>query len=439
MNSTGLQPGDGELFYEDIEQQGAVASPSTSSINLVALLGTGIAIAGMVAILAGYYELFAVCLLVWIVLMGLESLRISWRRRPGSQLLCPQCRHEIDPLRRQALLETRACPVCSYIFPSRLPPQMRKIVFDRASLPRVWLQGEVAAAQPAADDPSLAASAASEASNEQQNPYQTPAHVATWGRSSSATFGSALLLLLKVWWSALIEPLRTLLKTDEQLLAHPNLTAPREPQSERSLRLRAVYLSGARRQALVLVFLTNVLPLVAAIVAWLWLAPHGQEENPLFAWTGALAIVAFVHFLATVLGSILHIQFMQYGPRFYQQWLSGGERVIDAEVEPTTGYYGIRWRLINVEQQHELPRITFRFRQDAAGEVLLRLVNYDEACAWELPLPYTTPGQWQTVDVDLRAMIRQSAPDFCGDELHLTCTLTTANLELTDYGQIVRA
>lgn len=356
------------------------------------------------------------------MLAGLAFAVIGKLRSRQIQVHCPQCHEAIRADSAPLVLKTRACQRCQYVFPSKLPPVMRRVQLDRAHLPRIWLQGEVPTATLAGDDETANASA--------ENPYQTPAPVQDTrapAQSSLHAWGT----LLWWWYKVTTGPVQTLLASDEQLLANTRLTVPREVETERSARMKACFLRGLRRQAWMQIACINVPTLVAMWLAWQSVNP---QQDPV--WVIALWLVG-AHAVATLFCGILYGLMNYYAPAELLNFLNGGLNVIDAEVDAETGYYGIRWRLIGVHRQGELPALKFQLRQQLACEMLLRVVNYDLAEALELPLPYATPGEWIGVEVDLLQMVRQSAPEFFGDEIHLTGD-PTGQIEMRDYRIIAR-
>jgi hypothetical protein len=64
-------------------------------------------------------------------------------------------------------------------------------------------------------------------------------------------------------------------------------------------------------------------------------------------------------------------------------------------------------------------------------------VNFPQATALELDLAPTDAGQWREAECDLLLMVRQSDPDFVGDELHLVAD-PAAKLECSDFDVLPR-
>lgn len=101
-------------------------------------------------------------------------------------------------------------------------------------------------------------------------------------------------------------------------------------------------------------------------------------------------------------------------------------------MDDATGYYALRLRFTDVTSQEQLPRVSFRFRQKMRSDLVVRVVNVASAKALEKTVPCLAIDTWQFVEIDLRAMVRQSDPQFFGDELHLTGD-PAGELEVIDF------
>ena len=417
------------IYFEDLQAQFAQEAKRPQGGCVAAATFGGFALLWLVMIFGGLEGWLPPWLIPLAYLLAFGGFLIYpawvwWTQPRPRKLACPQCQGDLDPIRRQTVLATRACPLCLHVFPSRLPPQMLKIRLDPTRLPRIWLQGEVATAM-------VVDEASPQETPLDENPYRTPAQpLASGANSSQLTFSGCLLL----WWSASIEPVRTLLKSDARLLDQPNLSATKQPDSERVLRFRQAFLLSTRRQAWMLLPWSTIFPITAAIaVGWPGLGPLGRDP----VWMHLLAAL-MAHSVVLVLGMLLYGQVLSRGPLAFKRWLRGGLEAVDANVDPDTGYYAVRWRLIEVHVQQNLPRLKFRYRQLAStANVQLRLVNYEQATALEMTLPAPPEGVWQSADLDLRWLVRQSDPDFFGDEVHLTGD-PAGKLEMCDYEVVFR-
>ncbi|HTN74456.1 MAG TPA: hypothetical protein VL096_04390 [Pirellulaceae bacterium] len=403
------------MFYEDFQERFGKRRWEPLTIVMLCLLS-----AGACGLLIGTVQHQSQLMLASAALVTVMLIAFAWRGTRGQEFPCPNCQGNLDPLRRQAVIETRACPLCLHVFPSRLPPQMRSITFERDKLPRIWLQGEVTVATPAD-------------AVEDGNPYRASSLPTTSSETTGPTTGT-----LGCLWGAVKligQPVLLLATSDEELLASPHLPERTSPETERARRLRRAYLLTVRRQAWVQLPCLTLAPLGAAgYVGWTF-AQRG------FVWEESLLMGVSMAILALgmtlVIGALFYNLLSRRAPRFILRWLQGGLDTIDADAEATTGYYGLRWRVANVPTQQGLPRIKFRVRQAVPGELQLRVVHQDSATALELPLACPVANQWQRVDVDIRWLVRQSDPRFLADELHLT-SAPDARLEICDYEVVTR-
>jgi hypothetical protein len=295
---------------------------------------------------------------------------------------------------------------------------------DRARLPRIWLQGEVAEA-------TLVGEETISTPGEDENPYKAPRLAA----SSPGARRNQAIGCLWVWFGGAIGPLRVLLQSERRLLKDPSLPVPRDMQTDRTRRLRQAYVRALRRQAWVMLPLTVLFP---AAVALALIIGGGLRSSQAGDWIAIAICAVLLHGAAVTLGMAIAAQLFQRGPDRFKLWLKGGVNAIDAATDPPTGYYGVRLRLINIHAQAELPRVKFRVRKRLPGEVCLRLVNYERALALEWPLIAGTGETWTACDFDLRLLVRQSAPDFFGDELHLVGEPDQGPLEMADYEVVFR-
>lgn len=402
------------MYFEDLQEEFAdeLAPPDwRRQLASLALLLVGVSL-----LVAGLLLGSALVLMGFIVLGGAMLFRYvwDWRLRAKRSPLCPQCGEALDAIRRERLFATRACPVCQFVFPSRLPPMARLVTIDRKLVPRIWLQDEVADGEPAEQGSEV-------------NPYQAPRATTV---SSPQKVGC-----LWMWVEGMLGPFRALMQSDDELLSDPRLPAQREPLTPRARRMRETFVRSRRRHAWFMLPFTVAAPILLTLGAVLASLPYCHEALHYVS----LALAVVVLQLATVTaGMMLTGVIAARGPRGLKDWLQGGRDPVEAEHEPRTQYYGIRIRLINITTQPELPHLKFLLRQAEPGEAQLRVVNFTLATALEMPLALPKGGEWQAVDIDLRTMVRQSAPDFFGDELHLAGDPAKGPLELSRYEVVPR-
>lgn len=338
---------------------------------------------------------------------------------------CPSCNVRLTRERMQRALAERACPRCGFVFPSRKPPEARTVQLDAAHLPRVLLAYEKEIQR---DETTPVAPL------DPTNPYAASAHVSPIVPHAPRpnVVWTALLLL----WMVTLWPLITIFRPRDAFLRQlPPTDNPADPQWQAYV---TSYVRSQRRAAWFFLPWTVVLPLVlffqgpaaqglealragdtpGAIAQWTWgvcMAFVGGVIALFVAWTGASLLL----------------------PRYFRRWLQGDPAPAKAAIDEKTGYYGLRLRFSDVTSQQQLPKVRFRFRQANTSELVVRLVNVADAQALQKALPCEQANTWLVAEIDLRALVRQSEPNFFGDELHLTGD-PSGQLEVDDFEIVPR-
>lgn len=360
--------------------------------------------------------LFWLCLLV---VFPLSRYRRQWLIRPH----CPACSRRLRVEELNAAMLTRACPACQHVFRSRKPPEAQAVALDAEHLPRVWLAHEV--------EPPAELESAPEPVDA-TNPYAPSRDVSAAPLAARPSRARVYLWML---WTVTFWPIVTLFRSRESIIAQ--LPTPPRPDDAEWQAHAAAFVRSQRRAAWFL------LPWTAGVPAWLFfngsslrvldllMSKQFVDALMTLAWDLASAFLGGLAalFAAYVLASLL----LQ---RRFQRWLQGSPPPAKAQRDEKTGYYGLRLRFTDVTRQDQLPTIRFRYRQKLPGELVLRVVDFSSAHALEKKLHCAVANAWQTVELDLRALVRQSDPDFFGDELHFTGD-PAAELEIDEL-QIVR-
>lgn len=344
---------------------------------------------------------------------------VKRRRQPR----CGKCEHRFTAEEMNRASVTRACPRCQYVFPSRAPPEAQAVALDAEHLPRVWLAHELEVPPETTN---------SDAPLDESNPY-APSRDVTYSQAPRPK--SAFAHLLTLLWFVTVWPAIAIFKTRDQWIA--DLPPPGKAVDENWLAYAASYARSQRRMAWALLPFTVVMP-IALFIAYklpegIELIRSDQPRAGLFSLVWGL-ILSYVYGLAALVGAgvVCRILFR----RRFTRWLNGDPAPIKAQHDEKTGYYGLRLRFSDVTRQEQLPTVKFRFRQKMPGELVLRVVNFATAQALEKKVTYAAANAWQTMELDVRWLVRQSDPTFFGDELHFISD-PAAGLEVDDL-QIVR-
>lgn len=349
---------------------------------------------------------------------------LNWRReRRAGPVGCPHCQGILGVYHREQIFKTRACPLCGWVFRSRLPPQARKITFDPAKLPRVWLQGELETAKVVDEPAPLVADDADD--TVEPNPYRASAVVTP----PSVGMGAATQGCLTAWWQSVIGPPMIIFSSREKILRDPHLAVLAAGDADRQRERDDAFVRSQRRTAWLLLLCCHAPPLAFIVLYW--------QQSPHEELTTRLLLAVGGGLLVSLLGLFFAAMLLSLSPRSLKRFWMGSRGPVRASLDPATGYFGIRIRILHHAQQDQLPRVRFRYRCSQSGPVQLRLVKFPQAEALELELAPADAERWREADCDLLLLVRQSDPDFAGDEMHLVAD-PAAKLECSDFDVLPR-